>query len=84
MALAYAIILVQGTLFDMNRRDAVQLGQQEADKKFEALAVEHRLTQVLRNPEPRVMTLPELQQEFPGQFDFLSDIIGLCYTADIS
>jgi hypothetical protein len=84
MALAYSLVLVQGTLFDLNRRDAVQLAQREADRKFEQLAVEHRLTQVTRNPEPRVLTHQELQQEFPGQFDFDSDIIALYFTAEIT
>jgi hypothetical protein len=84
MAIAYAVILVRGTLFDANRRDTVQMAQHEADKKFEALAVEARLTSVLRSPEPRVMTQKELEQEFPGQFDFYSDIIGLYFTADIT
>lgn len=84
MTLAYSLVLVQGTLFDSNRRDAVQAAQIEADKQFEKLATEARLTKVTRNPEPRVMTQAELEQQFPGQFDFYSNIVGLYFTADIT
>lgn len=82
--LAYALVTVYKEMFDRNRRDAVQYAQLEADVKFEDLAREARLTTVTRNPEPRVMTVPEIRAQFPGQLDFTDNVIGLYFTADIT
>lgn len=82
MALAYAVVPVDSRLFDQNRRDAVQLAQQEADKKFEQIAQEARLTLVTRNPEPRVMSYEEMRKWLPA--GNLEGIVGLYFTADIS
>lgn len=82
--LAYALVTVYAPLFDKDRRTAVQYAQLEADVKFEDLAREARLTTVTRNPEPRVLTVPEIRQQFPGQLDFTDNVVGLYFTADIT
>ena len=82
MTLAYAVILADSTLFDRQRRDTVQEAQAAADKRFEALAQENRLTMVTRNPEPRVMTYPEMRNAFQGIN--LDGLVGLYFTADIT
>lgn len=82
MALAYAVVMVASDLFDHHRRDTVQEAQKQADLKFEVVAQEARLTKVTRNPEPRVMTHPELRQGFPHVN--LDGLVGLYFTADIS
>lgn len=82
MALAYAVILVDSRLYDQNKRDAVAMAQQSADEKFEMIAQEARKALVTRNPEPRVMTHPEMRQNFPHAN--LDQIVGLYFTADIS
>lgn len=84
MALAYALVTVHSSIFDRDQRSAVQYAQLEADVKFEELAQQHRLTTVVRNPEPRVMTVPELRAQFPGQVEFTDNVVGLYFTADIS
>ena len=84
MPTAYALVTVYKDLFDRSPRDAVQYAQLEADVKFADLAQEARLTQVTRNPEPRVMTVPELRQQFPGQLDFTDNVVGLYFTAEIT
>lgn len=82
MAEAYAVILVTTGLFDHDRQDTIRMAQREADKKFEQLATDVRKTLVTRDPEPRIMTVPELQQQFP--FVDLEGLVGLYFTADIS
>lgn len=82
MAMAYAVILVADELLDRQRRDIVQQAQQAADEKFEKLARENMLTQVTRNPEPRVMTYLEVRKAFP-QLN-LDGLTGLYFTADIT
>lgn len=82
MAEAYAVILVAGDLYDHDRQDTVRMAQRAADEKFEALATDVRKTLVTRNPEPRVMTVPELQRQFP-EMD-LENLVGLYFSADIS
>uniref|UniRef100_A0AAU6R5C9 Minor tail protein n=1 Tax=Micrococcus phage Olihed TaxID=3092209 RepID=A0AAU6R5C9_9CAUD len=82
MALAYAVIFASTELFDRHRRDTVQEAQRAADQKFEAIAQQNRLTMVTRNPEPRVMTYPEMRNAFPGVN--LDGIVGLYFTADIT
>lgn len=82
MALAYAVVLVTGDLFDKYRRDTVEAAQAEADRKFEAIAQEVRKPTVTRNPEPHVMTDPELRKALPGVN--LHGLVGLYFTADIS
>jgi len=82
MALAYAVIFADSTLYDNERRDTVQLAQRAADEKFEAIAQANRLTLVTRNPEPRVMTYLEMRNAFPGIN--LDGLVGLYFTADIT
>lgn len=82
MAAAYAVVLVTAEMYDRYRRDAVAKAQEEADKKFEALAQERRLPLVTRNPEPRVMTHEEMTNFFPGAY--LHGLVGLFFTADIT
>jgi hypothetical protein len=82
MALAYALVLVEAGLYDHDRRTALQYAQKEADIKFHALATEHRRTLVTRNPEPRVMTVPEMEQQFPTVDP--KAFVGLYFEADIS
>ncbi|QKY80353.1 hypothetical protein SEA_MERCEDES_53 [Microbacterium phage Mercedes] len=84
MAEAYAVILVTNELLDHDREDTIRVAQREADKKFEALATEVRKTLVTRNPEPRVMTVPELQKLLPGIDPVADRLTGLYFTADIS
>lgn len=82
MALAYAVILVTGDLFDRHRRDTVQMAQDAADKKFEKLAQENMKGLVTRNPEPHIMSVGELRQHFPHAN--LHNLVGLRFTADIT
>lgn len=82
MPLAYAVVLVTTGLFDHDREDTIRAAQREADKKFEQLATDVRKTLVTRNPEPRVMSVPELQQQFP--YAELDGLVGLYFEADIS
>lgn len=82
MPQAYNIVLVTTQLFDHDRQDTIRAAQREADKKFEELAISVRKTLVTRDPEPRVMSVPELQQQFPHAD--LDGLIGLYFTADIS
>lgn len=82
MALAYAIVLVTGELFDHNRRDTVQMAQDAADLKFEALAQENMKGLVTRNPEPHVMSHEEMRNHFPHAN--LHNLVGLRFTADIT
>lgn len=82
MALAYAVVLVNSEMFDREKRLAVETAQAEADRKFETIAVENRLTQVTRNPEPRVMTYQEMRNGFPHIN--LDGLVGLYFTADIT
>jgi hypothetical protein len=82
MALAYSVIFVDAGLWAHDQRTALQMAQQEADKKFEALAIDARKTLVTRNPEPRVMTYEEVANAFPD-VDYLT-IVGLYFTADIT
>jgi len=84
MPLAYAVVLVNNTLLGHDRQDAIRVAQLEADKKFEALAVDSRKTLVTRDPEPRVMTVPELKQLLPGIDPIEAQVTGLYFTADIS
>lgn len=82
MALAYAVVLASTELFDHHRRETVQEAQRAADQKFEAIAQQNRLAMVTRNPEPRVMTYPEMRNAFPGVN--LDGLVGLYFTADIA
>lgn len=82
MALAYAVILVDTRLFDRDNRDTVREAQVAADKRFEQVAQEARLTLVTRNPEPKVMTYLELRKAFPQAN--LDGLTGLYFTADIT
>lgn len=82
MALAYAVVLVAEDLYRSDQRSAVEAAQRQADKRFEALAQENRLTLVTRNPEPRVMTHPEMRNAFPEAPVEL--LVGLYFTADIA
>lgn len=82
MPQAYAVILVDNGLLDHDRQDTIRVAQIEADKKFEKLAQDTRKTLVTRDPEPRIMTVPELQQLLP--FDAPPNVTGLYFTADIS
>lgn len=82
MTLAYAVVLVDSGLYDHDTRGAVQMALAEADKKFEGLAQESYKTLVTRNPEARVMTVPELEQWLPGAD--VRFLVGLYFEADIS
>lgn len=82
MALAYAVVPVTLGLYKNNQREAVAAAQHEADKKFERMAQEARLTLVTRNPEPRVMSHDEMRKWLPT--GDISDLVGLYFTADIS
>lgn len=82
MALAYAVILVAADLYDHHKRDAVQQAQQEADRTFEKLARKEMKGTVTRNPEPRVMTYPEMRNAWP--YMNLDGLVGLYFTADIA
>lgn len=82
MPVAYAVVLVNDEFFKSQKRDTVQAAQAAADNKFEKIAQEARLTKVLRNPEPRVMTYDELRQAYP--YANLDGITGLYFTADIT
>lgn len=82
MAMAYAVVFAASELFDRHRRETVQEAQREADKRFEAIAQQNRLTLVTRNPEPRVMTHPEMRNAFPNIN--LDGLVGLYFTADIT
>lgn len=82
MALAYAVVLVAAELYDHERRNSVAEAQAAADKRFEAIAQEARKTLVTRNPEPHVMTYPEMRNHFPTAN--LDGLVGLFFTADIT
>ncbi len=82
MALAYAVIFADSRLFDTQREDTLQRAQAAADQKFEGIAQQARKTLVTRNPEPRVMSHPEMRNAFPHLN--LDGLVGLYYTADIS
>ncbi|AVJ51177.1 hypothetical protein FDJ44_gp39 [Microbacterium phage Pikmin] len=82
MALAYAVVFADSGLFDRYRAETVQQAQQAADRRFEAIAQESFLTKVTRNPEPRVMTYPEMRNAFPNIN--LTGLVGLYFTADIT
>lgn len=82
MSLAYAVVLVDEELFKAQKRDVVAEAQRAADRRFEDIAVEARLTKVLRNPEPRVMTYEELRKMYP--YAQLEHLTGLYFTADIT
>lgn len=84
MALAYAVVLVAEDLYKGDQRSAVEAAQHQADKKFEQLAQDNRRTLVTRNPEPRVMTHPEMRAAFPALGDRLNSLVGLYFTADIT
>lgn len=82
MPLAYAVVLVDSQLYDRERYNTVRQAQQAADQKFERLAQENMKAMVTRNPEPHVMTVPELRQQFPHIN--LDGLVGLYFTADIA
>jgi hypothetical protein len=82
MAMAYAVVLVNDELFKHQKRDTVAEAQVAADDRFARIAVENRLTKVMRNPEPRVMTHEELRQGMP--YANLDGLTGLYFTADIT
>ncbi|QZD98647.1 hypothetical protein SEA_JEMERALD_59 [Microbacterium phage Jemerald] len=82
MALAYAVVPVDKRLYDLQRREAVQAAQHEADRRFEDIAKQARKTLVTRNPEPRVMSHEELRKLLPT--GDISSLVGLYFTADIS
>lgn len=82
MAEAYAVVLADARLFDKQREDTIQRAQVAADQKFEAIAQANMKGTVTRNPEPRVMTYPELRNAYP-HID-LDNLVGLYFTADIS
>ena len=82
MALAYAVVFADADLFTRHRLDTVQQAQQAADRRFEAIAQESFKTQVTRNPEPRIMTYPEMRNAFPNIN--LDGLVGLYFTADIT
>lgn len=82
MALAYAVVLASSEMFDKYKRDTVAEAQRAADQKFEALAQANMKGLVTRNPEPRVMTHPEMRNAFPGIN--LDGLVGLYFTADIT
>lgn len=84
MALAYAVVLVSTELYDHDRYNTVGRAQAAADKQFEKLAQERMKTLVTRNPEPRVMTVPELRNAFPDPDFNLVGLMGLYFTADIA
>jgi hypothetical protein len=82
MGMAYVIVLVNDDLWKHEKRATVQEAQAAADRKFEKLAVEARLTHVMRNPEPHVMDHLELRSAYP--FANLDGLTGLYFTADIT
>ncbi|QKN87756.1 hypothetical protein IXEL_56 [Microbacterium phage Ixel] len=82
MALAYAVIFASTEMYDHHRHETLQMAQKAADEKFEAIAQGARKTLVTRNPEPRVMTWPEMRNAFPDIN--LDGLVGLYFTADIS
>lgn len=82
MALAYAVVFADARLYDTQKHDTLQRAQAAADRKFEAIATQARKTLVTRNPEPRVMTYPEMRNAFPHIN--LEGLVGLYFTADIS
>ncbi|QWS69725.1 hypothetical protein SEA_WILLIAMSTRONG_59 [Microbacterium phage WilliamStrong] len=82
MALAYAVVFADSRLYDQHTRETVEAAQREADKQFERVAQESRKTLVTRNPEPRVMTWPEMRKLAPQAN--LEGLVGLYFTADIS
>lgn len=82
MALAYIVILVNDELYSHDKRDTVAQAQSAADQRFKRLAEEANLTQVTRNPEPRVMTYQELRKAVP--YANLDGLTGLYFTADIT
>lgn len=82
MALAYAVVLVDVELWKRDAREAVAAAQKAADEKFERLAQQAMKGLVTRNPEPRVMTYPEMRNAFPEAV--LDHVIGLYFTADIT
>lgn len=82
MALAYAVVFADSRMFDRERRAVVEQAQQAADEKFEAIAQASMKGTVTRNPEPRVMTWPEMRNAFPHIN--LDGLVGLYFTADIS
>lgn len=86
MALAYAIVLVASDLWDHSRSQCIELGQLEADGKFQKLAEEARKTLVTRQgSEPYTMTRDEIRHHYPTlDGDFLDHVVGLLYQADIT
>ena len=82
MALAYAVVLASTEMYDHHWHDTVRQAQAAADQKFGVLAREARKTVVTRNPEPRVMSYPEMRNAFPNIN--LDGLVGLYFTADIS
>lgn len=84
MPQAYAVVLVANQLLDHDRLDTIRAAQLEADRQFESLAQDTRKTLVTRDPEPRVMTVPELQKLLPGIDPEVAQVTGLYFTADIS
>jgi hypothetical protein len=82
MALAYVVILVNDEFMKSHPRSVVAEAQAAADKRFEIIATDNRLTKVLRNPEPREMSPGELRQAMPLQN--LDGLTGLYFTADIT
>lgn len=82
MALAYAVVLVSEEIYKGDQRSAVQAAQHAADQRFEKLAQDNRMTLVTRNPEPRVMTHPEMRNAYPEVR--VERLVGLYFTADIS
>jgi len=82
MALAYAVVMATAEMYDNHRRETVQEAQREADKRFEEIAQEARLTKVVRNPEPHVMTYGGMRNHMPQAN--LDGLVGLFFTADIS
>lgn len=82
MPQAYQVVFVEAGLYNHDPIGAVQMAQQTVDAKFEELAQEARLTRVTRDPEPRVMTYPEIAEAFPGIDP--NGIVGLYFSADIT
>ena len=82
MALAYAVVLVNDEALHRERHRALQDAQAAADGRFEQIAIEARLTKVLRMPEPRTMSPEELRKLLP--YANLDGLTGLYFEADIT
>ena len=85
MAMAYALVIVEPTLWAQAPEEAKREGQVAADRQFEKLATDARKTLVTRNPDPEVVPYREVEEMFPewtpAQVRFA---VVLRFTADIT